>query len=151
MDTTPSAAEVSEALDLVQKFVQTCEPDCYTGEDAAKMVKLFSRLKRSATAGELLFARRVERTGLHQREGHKQAGSWLANVTGEPVGKSASELETARSMEAHPEISEAFKSGNLSEAQAREIASAADRCPSQAEELLRQAPLLTFLELKEVF
>jgi hypothetical protein len=60
-------------------------------------------------------------------------------------------MEAARLIEAHPEVAEAFKSGELSEAQAREIASAADRCPSQAEELLRQAPLLTFLELKEVF
>ena len=50
----PSAAELSRAFDVVKNFVDHCEPDLYTGEDAAKMVVVFAKAKRSLVAGELL-------------------------------------------------------------------------------------------------
>jgi hypothetical protein len=145
----PSAAQVCDALELVQRFVKSCDPDTYTGEDAAKMVKTFSKGKRSVAAGELLFARRVQKTRTHETEGHKQVGKWLSDVNGEPVGQAASKMESARLIEGQPEVAEAFKSGDLSEAQAREIAAAAERCPDQASELVKEAQLLTFSELKK--
>jgi hypothetical protein len=48
-------------------------------------------------------------------------------------------LETAKSIEAHPAIDEAFRSGKLSEQKARQIASAADARPDQAENLVEAA------------
>jgi hypothetical protein len=51
-------------------------------------------------------------------------------------------------MEAHPPISDAFKSGKLSEAQAKEIASAADVCPDQAADLVEAAEHMDLPALK---
>jgi len=145
----PSAAQLDTALDLVTGFLNGPEPDRFSGEDAARLVVKFTKIKRAASAGAILYARRAEKTGVHEREGHKQAGSWLSNLTGEPVGKAASDLDAARAMEAHPEIAEAFRQGDISESQARQIASAADQCPEKARELVEEAPKLTFGELKK--
>jgi Domain of unknown function (DUF222) len=134
--------------DEILEYLASFEPGTYTGKDAAKLVGIFSEIERAGAAGKLLSARRVEETQVHEREGHKRAGTWLASVTGEPIGKAAAGLESVRAIEAHPEIREAFGSGRISEARAREIASAAEICPQQEGELVRAAEDLEFSELK---
>jgi hypothetical protein len=96
-----------------------------------------------------MFARRVQETRLHEQQGHKQMSTWLSGLTGDPAGQSAQKLETARQIEAHPEVEEAFRAGDLSEAQAREVASVADHDPTQARELINEASLLTFSQFKK--
>ena len=125
------------------------DADVYTADDAAELVVWFSDIERCAAAGKLLAARRVEKSGLHEREGHKEAGSWLAGLTGESVGQATSRLDTARRAEAHPAVSNAIKSGAISEAQAKEIVTAADLSPSQASDLVAEAPWLDFSQLKK--
>ena len=134
-----TAQDVITARDLLKRFVKSFEPDLYSGEDAKKLVKLFSEVKHIATSGVMLAARRVEQTHAHEQEGHKTAGTLLANLTDESVGSAVSMLEMAKSIEAHPAIDEAFRSGKLSEQKARQIASAADARPDQAQNLLDAA------------
>ncbi len=143
-----SAQDLFAAIAAAKRFAASFEPGLYTGEDAKKLVYASTELKRVATTILVLSARRVEETHTHCLDGHKKAGSWLAGLTGESVGSAASMLEAARSMEAHPPISEAFRSGRLSEAQAKEIASAADACPGEAENLVEAAENMDFSSLK---
>ncbi len=96
----------------------------------------------------MLAARRVQQTNLHEQQGHKLAPTFLASITGESVGSAASMLETAKSIEAHPAISEAFRSGSLSEAKAKQIASAADARPDQATNLVAAASQMELAGLK---
>jgi hypothetical protein len=133
----------------LRDFVASFEPSLYTGEDAAKLVATFAEIERAAAAGKLMAARRAEETRVHEREGHKSASRWLASVTGEPVGEAISDLDAARSIRASSVVEEAFKSGRLSEAQARQIASAAERRPDEASRLVRAAGDLDFSELKK--
>jgi len=144
----PTAEDVFAARDLIKRFLGSFEPVLYSGEDAKALVGVFSEVKHLAASGIMLSARRVEQTHTHELDGHKRAGSWLATITGESVGSAASSLEAARSIEAHPEISEAFRSGSLSEAKAKEIASAADVCPDQAKDLVEVAAQLELGALK---
>ena len=144
-----SADQIRQADDLVQNFLGSFEPGLYSGEDAEDLVKMFTRLERRVNAGKMLAVRRVEETRHHESKGHKTTGSWLAEVNGESVGKSAASLEAARAIEAHPEVAEAFKSGKLSESQAREIASTAESCPEQARDLVELAPGMDFSELRK--
>ena len=51
-------------------------------------------------------------------------------------------------MKAHPEISEAFFSGRLSDAQAKEITSVADLCPDEAANLVEAAETMHIGQLK---
>jgi Domain of unknown function (DUF222) len=143
------ATLLSSIRKALTEFVGSFEPSCYTGDDAAKLVAEFAEIERAAAAGKLMSARRAEETRVHEREGHKSAGRWLASVTGEPVGEALADLEAARSIGSHSEVQEAFRSGRLSEAQARQIASAAEHRPEEAGRLVRAASDLDFSELKK--
>jgi hypothetical protein len=63
----------------------------------------------------------------------------LSEATGESVGAAARRLETARRLEDLRETDEAFRSGELSESQADEIAAAASQDPSAERRLLETA------------
>lgn len=80
----------------LKEYLKGFDPDVYTDDDAAELVVWFADIERSGAAGKLLSARRIEKSGLHEREGHKEAGSWLAGLTGESVGQATSKLDTAR-------------------------------------------------------
>jgi hypothetical protein len=134
-----TATDVIAANDVIKRFVGSFEPGLYSGDDAKTLVEVFSEMKHAATSGIMLAARRVEETHLHEQEGHKAAPTFLASITGESVGSAASMLETAKSIEAHPAIEQAFRTGRLSEAKAKQIASAADARPDQALNLLDAA------------
>src|ERR1700722_1041329 len=133
----------------LKEYLKDFDPDVFTDEDAAELVVWFSDISRSATAGMLMAARRVETSGLHKREGHKEAGSWLAGLTGESVGQAASKLETQRRAEAHPAVSNAIRSGAISESQAKEIVSAADLSPAEASDLVAECQFLDHSQLRK--
>lgn len=135
--------------DELKKFVGAFEPGLYPGPDAAELVAVFAEIERCAHAGKLLSARRVEETDLHKQEGHKNASDWLANQTGEPVGQAIADLANAGRIDKNPDVREAFLSGDLSEAQANEIASATENSPGDAAELVGLAQWAPFSDLKK--
>jgi hypothetical protein len=107
-----------------------------------------ARMTRLLAAGSLNTARRLEKAHVYKHEGFKNAGTWFATITGQLVGQASASLEAAKAIEEHPLVQEAFSSGRLSEAQAKEIASAADTCPEKARDLLDEASGLDLGELK---
>ncbi len=143
-----TAGDLVAAVDAIKRFVKSFEPGLYSGEDAKTLVELFSEGKHACSSGVMLAARRVQQTNLHEQQGHKLAPTFLASITGESVGSAASMLETAKSIEAHPAISEAFRSGSLSEAKAKQIASAADARPDQVTNLVAAASQMELAGLK---
>jgi hypothetical protein len=144
----PTARDAISAIDVIKRFAVSFEPGLYSGEDAKTLVRCFSELRHVATSLVMLAAKRVQDTCGHESEGHRTAGTFLATMTGESVGSAAQMLETARSIEAHPVISEAFRSGSLSEQKAKQIASAADARPDQAQGLLEAAQKMELGGLK---
>jgi hypothetical protein len=143
-----TATDLIAANEVIKRFVGSFEPGLYSGDDAKTLVRVFSEIKHAATSGIMLAARRVEETHRFEQEGHKAAPTFLASITGESVGSAASMLETAKSIEAHPAIEQAFRSGLLSEAKAKQIASAADARPDQAENLLDAAEQMELASLR---
>jgi hypothetical protein len=140
---------ISSLRNDLRDFVGGFEPSAYTGGDAARLVGIFSEIERMANAGKLLAARRVEETRAHEREGHRRAGTWLASVTGEPVGQAVAELEAARAIESNRDIKEAVTEGRLSGAQVMQIASVIEQAPDEAESLVREAGRIEFSDLKK--
>jgi Domain of unknown function (DUF222) len=124
------------------------DPRTMTGGDAAKMVRVLSRVERMVVAAKARSARRVEETNLHRREGHRDAAHWLASETGESPSDSAGLLNAARQMEKLPEVEEAFREGRLSPAKARQVAGAASCDPSKQGDLLDAAEKQTLGELR---
>jgi hypothetical protein len=146
LDTTRDFAEAERLLGV---FFKEYDPDLYVVDDATVLLERFSKMNRLVSAAMAGTARRLEKSNAHASSGFKNPETWLSSITGEPVGLAASKLQTARQVEAHPVIKEAVKAGKISEPQAKQIASAAGRCPEEAGLLVAEAPLLSFGELKK--
>ena len=118
------------------------------GADAKILVGFFSRLERLASAGKALCAHRVAATGAFEKDGHRDAGQWLAAETGDSLGSALSLLEAADAVTRLPELEEAVRSGELSAAQVKEVAGAAIMDPASTKGLLGAARSEDFSELK---
>jgi Domain of unknown function (DUF222)/HNH endonuclease len=114
-------------------------PAALDGQDAAGLFNDAARAERLCTAIKSRLARRVEETRVWREGGHRSAAHWVAEVTGETVGAACRTLETARALDALPETEAAFRSGQLSEVQAAEVAGAAAAEPHAEAELLEAA------------
>jgi uncharacterized protein DUF222 len=119
------------------------------GEDAAQLVQIFTEVERIAAAGRTLAARRVEESKVWQRDGHRTPAGWVAATMGTSLGQAIGVLETGRQLEGLPRTREAFREGRLSEAQAREVSSAATIDPRSERELLDAARTQTVKALQE--
>src|SRR5439155_21411109 len=71
--------------------------------------------------------------------GRGSAAAWVAAKTGTWLGTPVQAIETAKRLDELPATREAFVAGRLSEAQAREVASAATASPSAESRLLEFA------------
>ena len=101
------------------------KPDAMLEED-------FAELQR---ASELLEAERlrhlaeIERRGIHRRDGHLSAASWLATTFKVGWGQAKAELRTARGLDQMPETAKALESGDVSLAAARLLVAAREIDP----------------------
>ncbi len=111
-------ATMRHHLDGLRRAVAGISPTQVSGPDAAAMVELGVEVERFGAALRTRFALRVTRTGAFEESGHRSAASWLAGVSGEPVGKAMGVLETAGHLLDAPEVAKAFEEGRLSLAQA---------------------------------
>ena len=123
----------------LREIVADLEPSSLRAEDAKVLVKWFSQMEKLSAAGKALCARRVADTGSYLTDGFKTPGSWLAAQTGENVGGAINLLQAAEEMAALPEVEDAFRAGELSAAQAEQVAGAATVDPSAERELLEAA------------
>jgi hypothetical protein len=144
--------DVSGDLDVIERlideFMAKYDPDLYVVTDATVMLERFSKLSRLWDSLKMRTARRLEKAHSYKQEGYRDAANWLSAITGDSVGQAADKLHTSKAAEAHQCVKEALDTGQISEAQAKEISSAADRCPQKADELVAEAQLLNHSQLK---
>ena len=137
------------AIRQVRAFLADADPARYSGADAANLVNQFAELGRLAKGGETLFAARAVDSNIWIHQGHDSAASWLAEQTQGPMGEAISTIETSRRLQALPDTTDALRSGELSGAQVREVARAADKDPSTEGELLELAGNGSLKRLKD--
>lgn len=130
---------VRSAVATLEEVVADLEPGTLNVSGAKTLVDLFTRCERLSVAGRGLAARRVQDAVVWKRDGHRSAAHWLASTTGVSVGAAARSLDAARQLEDLPATAAAFKRGELSEAQAAEIAATATLDPSAEGRLLATA------------
>ena len=131
--------QVRRAVGSLESLARELEPRCLDGRDAAALVELAARGERICASLKSLAARRVDETRVWRDEGHRSAGHWLAEKSGETVGAATRALETARALDDLPETDAAFRAGDLSETQAHEITDAAGADPGVERDLLDAA------------
>jgi hypothetical protein len=124
------------AEQLLGEVTGELEADAVDVDGAKRLVDLFTRCERFAVAGRGLAARRVARAVDWKHAGHRNPAEWLASATGVGIGEASRELDTARRLEDLPATAQAYRSGELSEAQASEIAASASVDPDAEPQLL---------------
>jgi hypothetical protein len=140
--------EARSAVASLKALAAELEPECLDGPGAAALVEVAAEEERVCVAIKTLAARRVEDTNLWKRQGHRSAAEWLSVKTGSTLGSAIGTLQTARALEELPATGEAFRDGQLSETQAREVTSAASAAPASEQALLDTAAREPVSELK---
>ena len=141
--------EIRTAVATLEGVARDLEPGLLDGADAAALVEVVARGEHLCSALKALFARRVEETGAYRDGGYRSAGHWLASKTGVTVGAAVGALQTAQSLDELPATASAFRAGELSETQARQITGAAIEDPASEARLLRTAKFSTMKGLKD--
>ncbi len=129
----------SELEAALSRVVRDLDASLLAGQDAKTLVGFFSRLEHLAAAGKAICALRVAATGAFELDGHRHASEWLAAKSGDSLGGAISILEAAEALAKLLELEDAFRSGELSAAQAKEVAGAAVLDPASTTELIDAA------------
>ena len=106
-------------------------------------------MEKLVAAGKALAARRVAESDHWRGAGERSAAHSLARRAGSSVGAAMATLETAARLPELPAVDRAVRAGELSAAQANEIASAAGADPGAQAELVRVARRDGFTGLRD--
>ena len=125
------------------------DPNELLGSQAARALEVVTDIERRTVACRTRLAGLVEEAGGWEGKGHRSAAHWLADKAGTSVSAARNTLETAGRMEDLPVVQEAFDQGKLSEAQAKEVARAAEADPEAQSQLVGSAGRESLRKLKE--
>ena len=140
---------LDELLAMVRSVVAGLEVADLEAREAARIVEQCAEAERLLAALRVMAAATLEDKALWRREGFRSVGQWMAFITGTAPGAAIASIEMAGRLADLPLVAEAFRAGQLSEAQAREIADVAIEVPDAEEQLLEAAGKLTLRSLQE--
>jgi hypothetical protein len=113
------------------------------------MWQAFDGIERLAASAKTLLAARVDESGIWQRAGDRSAPEYLARKSGSALGAARTSLETSKRVRTLPQTRSAMRRGELSRAQADEIAGAASADPGAERSLLDSVAGSSLNELRE--
>jgi hypothetical protein len=116
--------EIASGLDGLARVL---DPSCWEPDDARCGLEVASRIAKAAEAFRTLLAARVEACGLHTRTGYLSAAHLLASSAGSSLREAQAALATAKRLDDQPELSAAFRAGDVSLEQASESGRSLDR------------------------
>jgi hypothetical protein len=125
------------------------EPGLLSGVDCAAVVEELAATEKACAAVRSRAALRAAGCGAHRQRGFAEGSDWLARATGTSTVEAKAALETARALEALPDTRAAVEAGELSLAQAREVAVTEAECPGSEAEFLAVAKGESLKILKE--
>jgi hypothetical protein len=140
---------VDEIADELAGMVADLEPGCYSGADAARLACSFERVERLSATAKTLLARRAAECGEWSRAGARSAAAWLSGLWGVPQGAAQAALSVAETAAKDPELDQAMRAGELSAAQASEVAAAAESDPSSTKTMISNAKTRGFKGLQD--
>ncbi|MGQ0521463.1 MAG: HNH endonuclease signature motif containing protein [Actinomycetota bacterium] len=112
------------------------EPDLMSGEDCRKLAEDLARTEKACAAARARAAARVSDCGTFRTAGFGDAAEWLSRTTGTSRGEAAAQLKTVSALGSCPHTAAAALAGELSLAQAGEIARTEAECPGAESDLV---------------
>lgn len=94
----------------------------YSGADCAVLAEELAATEKACATARMLTAARAVSTGAHKERGFSDGADWMARHTGSTGSQARHALDTAKHLDEHPETKEALVAGDISLAQAQEIA-----------------------------
>lgn len=147
---TPGVGERLAALvEELGQLVAELDAERVSGGQAEALTGLFARAERLCQVGKALGARRAVDCGSWRRAGDRSPAEWLSRVSGSGTGQARATLDSVARVEAHPELSRAWRSGQLSSAQTTELAGVAAADPRAAARLAQRAGESTLRGLRD--
>jgi hypothetical protein len=140
---------LDELLAAIRSLVAGVEVDGLDAPCAAQIVERCAEGERLLAALRVVATATLTDKALWRREGFRSVAAWMASKTGTAVGPAIATLEMAGCLGDLPVLAAAFRAGQLSEAQAREIAEVAAEVPDAEEQLVEAAGKLTLKGLRE--
>ncbi|MEX1007485.1 MAG: HNH endonuclease signature motif containing protein [Acidimicrobiia bacterium] len=120
------------------------EPGRYSGDDCAEIAEHLALAEKACGTARVRFGARASECGAHRKRGFAGANDWLARAAGSSEGAVRTELATVAAVETCPATKKALVAGEVSLAQAAEIA----RVPGCEAELLEVARTESLSSLK---
>ena len=126
------SAGVLGQVERLVEALRRVEPALLSGTDCARLAERLAVAEKACAGLRARAAARAAECGAHRGFGYAQPADWLAKVSGSSVGEAKAALETAASLPEVPEVREALAVGELSLAQAAEIARTEETRPGSA-------------------
>ena len=126
-----------QAAQLMQRSNSGLSPETMMSADARELLATYTKVQRLAAFGITALTRKLRNA------------EDVAAVTGTSVGQARATMETARALEAAPELASACQEGGLSLEQASEIAKVATVAPETVDGLVEVARTQSFGVLKD--
>ncbi|MHB8513747.1 MAG: hypothetical protein ACYDCC_16495, partial [Actinomycetota bacterium] len=108
---------VNEIAIHLSEAVSALESSPVRGEDAVKLVALFSRIEKLASAGRTLATKGALESKAWYGHGFRNPAQWIAANTGSSVASAVGVVQTAAALDQLPAVRSALVSGQVSSAQ----------------------------------
>jgi hypothetical protein len=116
---------------------------------ATAVVEQCAEAERILAALRVTAAATLQNSAVWRREGFRSVAAWMAAKTGTAVGPAIDAVEMAEQLADLPQVSDAFRAGRLSAAQAVEIVDVASEAREVQEQLVDAAGKLSLKGLRE--
>ncbi|MGH8994377.1 MAG: HNH endonuclease signature motif containing protein [Acidimicrobiia bacterium] len=121
---------------LLREALVAFDPKRFTGEDCAALAEGLAATEKACAAARARAAARAAECGAHRQKGFADAADWLARTSGTSMTEAKATLATAKALEDMPDTRAAAAAGELSLAQAAELARTEAECPGSEAALL---------------
>src|SRR5688572_29315423 len=142
-------SRLDEVFASIRHTVTEVDVEALEAPDAAWLVEQCAEAERLLAAMRVSATATLQDKALWRREGFRSAAAWMAAKRGTAVGPAIASLTMVNQLPDLPVLAAAFRSGQLSEAQAREIAEVASDVNEAEEQLVEAAGKLSLRALQE--
>lgn len=113
------------AIRGLRAAIAALDPDVVGGDECRRLASELATVEKACAAARVRVAARAAACGAHRRAGFADPADWLAREAGTTIAEAKTALDTAALLQSLPATAGALAAGELSLAQAAEIAKGA--------------------------